>query len=274
MNIIVGNPELEPTFNQRVNFGFRNFDFATRSGFFGYMNMNFTNNQVVATSSVDNFIRTTTYTNVDGVINGNMGGSYSKTFKKDARELRLRLSANAGYNRNVGFINAVKYRSDQFSISPGIQLTYSIDELLDINPRYNLNYNDVTYNISSGRDQNYINQTLSLETTTYWPRNVVFGNDISYNKYGNVSPGFDDTSLLWNMSLGYQFLKDNATLKVKVYDLLDQNVDTRRLIGDDYVQDVNNLVLQRYGMLSFTYKFSSFGGGKGPKQGRTRFIRM
>ena len=274
LNIIVGNPELEPTFNQRVNFGFRNFDFATRSGFFGYMNMNFTNNQVVATSSVDNFIRTTTYTNVDGVINGNMGGSYSKTFKKDARELRLRLSANAGYNRNVGFINAVKYRSDQFSISPGIQLTYSIDELLDINPRYNLNYNDVTYNISSGRDQNYINQTLSLETTTYWPRNVVFGNDISYNKYGNVSPGFDDTSLLWNMSLGYQFLKDNATLKVKVYDLLDQNVDTRRLIGDDYVQDVNNLVLQRYGMLSFTYKFSSFGGGKGPKQGRTRFIRM
>ncbi|MDR5591939.1 outer membrane beta-barrel protein [Christiangramia sp. SM2212] len=275
LNIIIGNPELEPTFNQRVNFNFRNFDFASRSGFFGYMYLNFTNNQVVATSSVDNFVRTTTYTNVDGVINGNLGGSYSKTFKKDARELRLRLRMNTGYNRNVGFINAVKYRSDQYNLSPSFQLTYAIDEVLEINPSYTLNYNDITYDINSGRDQSYTNHTLSLETTTYWPKNVVFGNDISYNQFGNVSPGFDNTSLLWNMSLGYQFLKDNATLKVKVYDLLDENVDTRRLVGDDYIQDVNNLVLQRYAMLSFTYKLSSFGGGKGPQnRGRSRFIRM
>jgi len=274
LNIIVGNPEVEPTFNQRINFNFRNFDFATRSGFFGYMYANFTDNQVVATSSVENFIRTTTYTNVDGVISGNLGGSYSKTFKKDARELRLRLRMNTGYNRNVGFINAVKYKSDQFNLSPGIQLTYAIDELLEINPGYNLTYNNIEYDINSGRDQSYTNHSLSLETTTYWPKNVVFGNDIAYNQFGNVAPGFDNTSLLWNMSLGYQFLKDNATLKVKVYDLLDQNVDTRRLVGDDYIQDVNNLVLQRYAMLSFTYKLSSFGGGKAPESRRGRMIRL
>ena len=274
LNIIVGNPELKPTFNQRINFNFRNFDFATRSGFFGYMYANFTDNQVVATSSVEDFVRTTTYTNVDGVINGNLGGTYSKTFKKDARELRLRLRMNTGYNRNVGFINAVKYKSDQFSISPGFEMTYAIDELLEINPGYTLNYNDIAYDINSGRDQSYTNHTLSFETTTYWPENVVFGNDISYNQFGNVAPGFDNTSLLWNMSLGYQFLKDNATLKVKVYDLLDQNVDTRRLVGDDYIQDVNNLVLQRYAMLSFTYKLSNFGGGKAPQRRGGRMIRM
>ncbi|CAL67935.1 outer membrane beta-barrel protein [Christiangramia forsetii] len=274
LNIVVGNPELEPTFNQRINFNFRNFDFATRSGFFGYMYANFTDNQVVATSSVEDFVRTTTYTNVDGVINGNLGGSYSKTFKKDARELRLRLRMNTGYNRNVGFINAVKYKSDQFNLSPGFQMTYAIDELLEINPGYTLNYNDISYDINSGRDQSYTNHALSLETTTYFPENVVFGNDISFNHYGNVAPGFDNTSLLWNMSLGYQFLKDNATLKVKVYDLLDQNVDTRRLVGDDYIQDVNNLVLQRYAMLSFTYKLSSFGGGKPPGKRGGRMIRM
>ena len=276
LNIVVGNPELRPTFNQRVNFNFRNFDFATRSGFFTYLYFNFTDNQVAATSRIDeNFIRRTTYTNVDGVISGNLGGSYSKTFKKDARELRMRLRANAGYNHNVGFINAVKYNSDQYTLSPGFQLTYAIDDLFEINPSYTLNYNDISYDINSGRDQSYVNHTLSLETTTYWPKNVVFGNDISYNEYGNVSPGFDNTSLLWNMSLGYQFLKDKATLKVKVYDLLDENVDTRRLVGDDYIQDVNNLILQRYGMLSFTYKFSSFGGGKpdGGRGGR-RIIRM
>ncbi|PTX41674.1 outer membrane receptor protein involved in Fe transport [Christiangramia gaetbulicola] len=276
LNIIVGNPSLEPTFNQRLSLNFRNFDFATRSGFFTYLYFNFTDNQIAATSSVDdNFVRRTTYTNVDGVINGNLGGSYSKSFKKDERELRMRLRMNAGYNHNVGFINAVEYNSDQWTLSPGFQLTYAIDELFEINPGYGLTYNDIKYDINSGRDQSYVNHSLSLEATTYWPKNVVFGNDISYNEYGNVAPGFDNTSLLWNMSLGYQFLKEKATLKFKIYDLLDQNVDTRRLVGDDYIQDVNNLILRRYGMLSFTYKFSSFGGAESKgRRGGNRIIRM
>lgn len=276
LNIVVGNPELRPTFNQRLRFNFRNFDFATRSGFFGYFYFNLTDNQVAVTSSIDeNFVRRTTYTNVDGVLSGDLGGSYSKTFKKDARELRMRLRVNTSYNHNVGFINAVKYNSDQYTLSPGLNLTYAIDDLFEINPGYRLTYNDISYDINSGRDQSYVNHNLSFEATTYWPKNVVFGNDISYNEFGNVAPGFDNTSILWNMSLGYQFLKEKATLKVKVYDLLDQNVDTRRIVGDDYIQDVNNLILQRYAMLSFTYKLSSFGGGKSPQgKGGPRFIRM
>ncbi|TBW28026.1 outer membrane beta-barrel protein [Gramella sp. KN1008] len=276
LNVIVGNPELKPSFNQRINFNFRNFDFATRSGFFSYFNLNFISNQVVALSRLnEDFVRQTTFTNVDGVVNGYIGTSYSKTYKKDEREFRFRVRLGANYNHNVGFINAVKYNSDQYTLSPAIFLSYAIDELLEISPRYSLSYNDIRYDINRGRDQSYVNHNLSLETTTYWPKNVVFGNDISYNLYGNVSPGFDNTSLLWNTSLGYQFLKEKATLKVKVYDLLDQNVDTRRMVGDDYIQDVNNLILRRYGMLSFTYKFSSFGGGRAPQhRGRHRIIRM
>lgn len=276
LNIVVGNPELEPTFNQRFRLNYRNFDFATRSGIFSYFNLNLIDKRVVAVSQVnEDFVRRTSYANVDGVVNANLGGSYSKSSKKDAREFRYRLSFNGGYNRNVGFINAVKYTSDQFSLSPGVQFTYAIEDVFDITPGYRFDYNDISYDINRDRDQSYSNQTLSLEATTYWPKNVVFGHDISFNKYGNVAPGFDNTAFLWNVSLGYQFLKDKATLKVKVYDLLDQNVDTRRIVGDDYIQDVNNLILQRYGMLSFTYKISSFGGGKAPqRRGGPRVIRM
>jgi hypothetical protein len=46
------------------------------------------------------------------------------------------------------------------------------------------------------------------------------------------------------------------------------------MTGDDYIQGVNNLVLQRYAMLSFTYKLSSFGGGKAPPSRRGKIIRM
>jgi hypothetical protein len=56
---------------------------------------------------------------------------------------------------------------------------------------------------------------------------------------------------------------------VKVFDLLDQNVATRRFTGDDFIQDTQELVLQQYFMLSFTYKFSKFGG-KDPNQSGRR----
>lgn len=155
--------------------------------------------------------------------------------------------------------NAMLYNAERYSLSPSIRLTYAIEEVLEINPNYQLNYTSTTYDINPNRDAEVIDHRIGMEATTYWPKNLVFGNDISYNYFGNVSPGFDNSAILWNMSLGYQFFKERATLKINVYDLLDQNVDTRRIIGDDFVQDTKSLILTRYAMLSFTYKVSNFG---------------
>lgn len=45
--------------------------------------MTFTDNNVVAvTLTGEDLVRRTTYTNVDGVVNSNLGMSYSKTNKK------------------------------------------------------------------------------------------------------------------------------------------------------------------------------------------------
>ncbi len=273
LNIFVGNPELRPTYRQRINFNFRNFDFATRSGIFSWMNLNFIDNSVVSVSTIDeDLVRTTTYRNVDGAVNGNIGAFYSKQTKNEGREFRYRVGMNGSYNRNLGFTNAVRYVAERYAMSPSIRLTYAIEELFDINPNYQLTYNHTTYDINPDRNEDFTNHRIGFDITTYWPENVVFGNDISYNYLGNVSPGFDNTSILWNMSLGYQFLNDDATLKIKVYDVMDQNIDTRRIIGDDYIQDTSNLILTQYAMLSFTYKISKFGG-KAPSQDGGRYRR-
>ncbi len=274
LNIIIGNPDLRPTYSQTFRGGYRNFDFASHSGFFSYGSVTFTNDNVVPVTTVDqNLVRTTTYTNVNGAVNSNLGLTYTKSLKKEEREFRYRLGMNANYDKNIGFTNGVLYNAKRFTASPGISFSWAKTDVFSIDPGYQLTYNSVNYDINPDRNENFINHRISLETTTYWPKNVVWGNDISYNYYGNVSPGFDNTSLLWNMSLGYQFLKDNATLKVKVYDLLDQNVSTRRTVGDDYIQDTNSLILKRYVMLSFTYKIKNFGGQDPNDRGGRRFMR-
>ncbi|MDT0641420.1 outer membrane beta-barrel protein [Zunongwangia sp. F363] len=273
LNIVVGNPELEPTYRQSINLNYRNFDFATRSGIFSWMNFDFYKDNVVQVSIVEDGRRTTTYTNVDGAMNANMGAFYNKQYKTEASTFRYNVGFSASYNKSVGFINGEKFHSERYNISPRLRLSYEIEELLNVEPNYELTFNKTQYDISSNRNEQFTNHRAGLEVTTYWPENVVFGNDISYNYFGIVSPGFDNSSILWNMSLGYEFLDDNATIKLKVYDLLDQNINTRREIGDDYIQDVSSLILTRYAMLSFTYKIKNFGGSSGPDQGRGRGYR-
>ncbi|MDN3595369.1 outer membrane beta-barrel protein [Zunongwangia endophytica] len=272
-NIVTGNPDLRPSYTHNIRGGYRNFDFSTRSGIFSYFNLNFTENSVVARTITDpnTLLRTTTYTNVDGAMSASLGIFYNKQKKNENSEFRYRLSLNSSYNKNVGFSNGVKFNSENIGIGPSVRFTYAIEDVIEVNPEFGIDYNNSRYSISNLNDQEFINQRAGLEVTTYWPKNVVFGNDISYNKFGNVSSEFDNTSLLWNTSLGYQFWDEKANIKLKVYDVLDQVINTRRVIGEDYIQDTNSLVLTQYAMLSFTYNLKNFGGeGYGGGRGGRR----
>lgn len=274
LNIIIGNPDLRPTYTQSLRGGYRNYDFSKRSGFFSYGSVTFTDNNVVpVTTTNEDLVRTTTYTNVNGALNSNLGTSFSKQYKNEAREFRYRIGLNGNYDKNIGFTNGVKYKAQRFTARPRIGFTYAIEDYFSIDPGYQFSYNETSYDINPDRNENFSNHEISMEVTTYWPKNVVFGNDISYNYYGNVSPGFDNTALLWNLSLGYKFLDDNATLKIKIYDMLNENVSTQRIVGDDFIQDTNNLILKRYAMLSFTYKLSNFGGTAPNSGGGMRMMR-
>ena len=273
LNIVVGNPGLRPTFSHNINADFRSFNFGSGggSGIFSSFSLDFTENQIASVSTIgEDLRRTTTYANVDGNRSASARIFYTKSTRKEEKEFRYRLSLTGNYDRNVGFTNATLFNSDQFRVSPGIRLTFAIQELFELNPSYSLNYNKTNFSLNSNRNQEFVNHTAGFEATTFWPKNVVFGNDITYNYNGNVSPGFQNSSILWNTSLGYQFLNEDATLKIKVYDLLDQVVDTRRITGDDFVQDTNSLILTQYAMLSFTYKLSNFGGSSNGGRGGYR----
>jgi hypothetical protein len=62
------------------------------------------------------------------------------------------------------------------------------------------------------------------------------------------------------MSAGKKILKDQrGELRVSVFDLLKQNQAIRRNVTENYIEDVQNDVLQQYFMLTFTYNLRNFG---------------
>ncbi|SHG17137.1 Carboxypeptidase regulatory-like domain-containing protein [Salegentibacter echinorum] len=270
LNIVVGNPDLKPTLDHRVYVNFNNFDFKTRSGFYAYLSANFTDDKVVARTTVDeDLVRTTTYTNLDGAYNISGGGRTDKTFKlENESSIKIQGGLHGNYSKNVGFTNGEEYNSKSLNLTPNIGLTYNFRDLVTIEPFYSIGFVDAEYSFNK-REEKYNNQNVSLAITSYWPEKFIIGSDIAYRNIGNAAPGFQDSFYLWNASLGYELFGENGILKIKVFDLLDQNIATQRFTGDDFIQDTQELVLEQYFMLSFTYKLSKFGG-KDPNKKRGR----
>jgi vacuolar-type H+-ATPase subunit D/Vma8 len=62
------------------------------------------------------------------------------------------------------------------------------------------------------------------------------------------------------MGVGKKLLKDQkGELRLNVFDLLGQNQSIQRNVTERYVEDAQNMVLQRYFMLTFTYNLRNFG---------------
>ena len=105
LNITRGNPDLKPSNSHSIYFGANNYDFKTQSGIYSYLNATITNDAVAPNTIVDdNFVRTTTYTNVDGnyQLSGSVG--YSKNIKIDTlRSLKYGVQLYATTNRNIKF---------------------------------------------------------------------------------------------------------------------------------------------------------------------------
>ena len=276
LNIVIGNPNLDPQLSHNFNVNFNNFDFRSGQGFFLYINGNYIEDQVVALTTTDeNFLRTTEFTNVNGAYNFMTGLSYSKQLKKkDSYTMSLSLDPNYRISKQINFSNGVRLETE--TSSPGIRASTSFvwDEFLEIEPQYSFNYTDTRYSLDRFDDINFITHSAGLRTTTYWPENLIWGNDITYTYNGNVSETFDKDALFWNMSLGVELFKKQASLKVIAYDLLNQNINTQRTTGVDFIQDSQGTVLTQYFMLTVTWKFDQFGGKRPQGNRRMRFRRF
>nr|WP_297788963.1 outer membrane beta-barrel protein [uncultured Allomuricauda sp.] len=277
LNIIEGNPNLGPEVNHSIYLNYNNYNWKDRTGLFAYSGINFEQDKVVSITTTDeNFIRTTTYQNVKGNYRGWMGVNYSKQIKKDSvYTVKFTVSPSVNINKQVGFTNGRRLEAKNFSFNPRVGVLFNYKEMVEIEPEYRLGINSTRYNLDNVEDIDFTTHNLAVKLTSYWPKNVVFGNDITYSYNGNLGDGFDKDAIFWNMSLGLQMFKKKATLKVLAFDLLNQNINTRRTTGQDFIQDFQGTVLKRYFMGSLTIKFDSFGGKGAPnKRGGPRFMRF
>lgn len=171
----------------------------------------------------------------------------------------LNTTLGFGYNRIPGLINDVKNISDTYSASLRLGLSSNISENIDYNIYYNFTGNQVTNTIQSRSNSRYLTQTLGGKINIIFAKDYVFRSDIYSLNYNGINQNSDIHYTLWSMSFARKFLKNNmGELELSVFDLLGENQSINQNVTAAYLEEIQTQVLQRYFMLTFTYKLRKF----------------
>lgn len=283
LRISLGNPKLQPEFSHRFNVNYRNTNTETFAS---------QNASLYATYVKDDIINASWYTST-GVQYTAPINSKEGTFTAGGRYM---------YNTPIAKSNFSVMSFTNVSLSRGLSYTgtgdvETLDEIIDhlvagktttlnVSERVNFVYRDETFEARLGGSARFQNAWYTIkeqEKPSTWtnsingeinytmPWGTEIKTDARYTFYIGYEDGYNEPTCVWNAEISQLLFKKKATLRFKVYDILQQAKNVYRTTADNYVQDVEQNTLGQYFMLSFTFRFGNFGGqGMGPGRGPGR----
>lgn len=261
LNIIVGNPNLKPTSQTTFYANYNNFDMQKGSGFYAWIYGSTNQNAIVSKRTIDdNLISRTTYENVSG--NYSLSGSISENIDVTIDSLRtIEFSGDLGFSssKNQGFINGDRYKTNTNGLSPELEVTYSFEDKFDFGVFYNYDWSYSTYSTNILDNLTINTHNLGLDTYIRLSKNITWENTINYAYTPSLGADFQQDFWFWNSTVAYDFIDDKARLTFKVYDLLNQNTNTSRQAYGTVTEDLEELTLKQYFMLTFSWKFNTMG---------------
>lgn len=266
MDIIVGNPNLDPSFSHNLRLRLQNYDAESQRSLMTMLFGRVTQNSVVSRTSYSPTTggRTTTYENVNGVWNLRLMNMFSQPL--GASKLWLFTShLMLGYTRDVGFSNGERNNSGTFDFDIHPSIAFRPANLdLEIRPLYHLKR--TTNSLANVTNSTVHTYGATFNGSWYTPWGISLNTDLTYEGTKGYARGYDENSWLWNASIAYQFLRDKSlTLSLTAYDLLGQKSSVSRTVNANYIDDSRFNTLTRYFMATVTWTFNTFGKGNEPK---------
>jgi hypothetical protein len=185
--------------------------------------------------------------------------------------IRSNLNFNLGISHTnlPGLANNELNNARTTTFSGGLTLSSNISEYLDFTISMRPNYNIVRNTVNTTQNENYFDQQTRFRFKGVLPNSGFFLESMLTNRfYDGLSEDYNQNYWLWNAAIGKKIFRNKlGELKAGIYDILNQNRSIQRRVSDIYVEDIQNNILQRYLMFTFTYNLRSFKGAEpGPGQ--------
>lgn len=272
LRVVVGNPNLKPTFTNDINLRFSDFNTEAQRSIMAMIRAEFTANSIISATSYNPETggQTTTYENVNGVWNLMAMNMISFPFRNKHWQFSNHFFGR--YSVTKGYINTDFNRSNTLNLNISPSLAYRND-WLEIQARPHYSFQNTTNTVQNSASTSIHTYGGTADVNVTLPFGVTFASDLSYSARSGYAEGYNTNEWLWNAGLSYQFLRDrSATFSVKAYDLLKQRQNISRSISASAITDQEYNNLTRYVMFSLSFKFNTFGKGSTP-QGRDDFRR-
>ena len=311
LNVSFGNPYLKPYFSHNLNghFGYTNKQtfFSIRGRFGagmvqnpivsavwygdngGQYNMPL-NGPTSGNASIDFFLNSPIAKSGFSVMN-----FFRSSFSQSSSYIgKTALKTDDYYNHETAVFNYDQFNADFFQHSSAISRKLDFNEYFSTNVIQNVNfterltlkytcelvelnlggrttYNKSWYTVQTAQGARWNNQVSASMNWTI-PGGITFATDLNYNWYrGYTSPQEDE--YVWNAELSKLLFKNQMTLSLKAYDIMNQSKNLSLTDASNYHQEVRNNTLGRYIILSLTWRFGNFskagqqmrgGPGRGP----------
>ncbi|MDX9781373.1 MAG: outer membrane beta-barrel family protein [Bacteroidales bacterium] len=267
--IPTGNPDLLPEFEHSLNANYRDTKRETFRTIDAGLRANYTQDRIVTQRWYDESgVQYTMPVNASGSFNINANLMYNTPIKKS--KFSVMNFTNAGVNKGVSFSGRTletlqKGYTTTLSISEMLRFMYR-GEKLEVSVGGRVRYNYAWYTIQQTEKPATWNNAINGSVNWTLPAGFNLATDMDYNFYIGYGEGYNDPAMVWNAEISKLLFKNSATLRLKVFDILNESKSVWRTTTDNYIEDVQNNTLQQYFMLSFTWRFGNFGGQKGGSQ--------
>ena len=273
LQLRTGNPDLDQSYSNRIRLRFRSRNPDTDRSWFI-----FAQSRLVANSIANSSFIAEETTELPGGVILEKGSQLFRPVNLDGYQdfrswvsygmpvdfIKSNLNINGGfsYDKRPGQVNGELSFNNSKRYSTGISLSSNISDQVDFNISTRMSFNDVENTLNPNLNNKFYNQRTRLNFSWIIWEGFVYRLDLNHQINSGLSEGFDNNFLLMNMSLGKKvFNNQRGEISLNVYDLLGQNTSVRRNVTDVYIEDVQNNVLQRYFMLTFSFNLRRFSKG-------------
>ncbi|HEY9260773.1 outer membrane beta-barrel protein, partial [Chitinophaga sp.] len=154
VNVVIGNPNLKPSFNNSFNASFSDYKVMTNRGMWVSLNYSTTSNAISNRSVLDgNGKRTTQAVNVNGNSNAHFYANFN--WKIAPIDLRIGSGADGGLTRNVNYVNDVYNVTKSGYIGLNLFASKQKEKKYEVSLEASTNYNTSVSSVQTSLRTNY-----------------------------------------------------------------------------------------------------------------------
>ncbi|MEO6850430.1 MAG: outer membrane beta-barrel protein, partial [Mucilaginibacter sp.] len=256
---VTGNPYLKPTKRNSFNLGYNTYKSESQISIGTNANASFEQNSIFRQTTINSVgAETSTPINMNGRNLISLDGHLNKRFKKH-NNLEFSTSTSLSATSSHGFFEVNHQDGYQTTYNAGLNQSFSVNwnDIVDIEQTYRFTNSVTKYSGINYNNQTYITHVADTHFNIFWPKRINIEGTYTYTYNPMVSPGFQKSSNLLNLSIAHALLKkDKGEIKLSCYDILNKNISSSRYVNANTITDMQSQVLKRYFLVTLLFKFN------------------